>query len=168
MKVLVTVGAQLPFERLIKAINDINKPLNLNVFAQVGDDLNAYDGIQTIDFLSSNEYEAKLDWCDIVIAHAGMGTIIQCLELNKKLIVVPRLAKFNEHRNDHQLDTISRFEPLTSSTSLMRVCRDVENLKNIFQEIEKLSETNDFFTTEKEHDTENLGTYIKKMIDDEI
>ena len=168
MKVLVTVGAQLPFKRLIKAINDINKSLNMDVFAQVGEDSNAYEGIQVIDFLSSKEYKVKLDWCDIVIAHAGMGTIIQCLELSKKLIVVPRLAKFSEHRNDHQLDTISRFEQLTSSTSLMRVCRDVEDLKRTIKQIETLSETNDFFTTEKEQDTENLGTYIKKMIDDEI
>ncbi|MCF7518962.1 MULTISPECIES: glycosyltransferase [Pseudoalteromonas] len=168
MKVLVTVGAQLPFKRLVEAINDINKSLNLDVFAQVGEDSNAYDGIQVVDFLSSNEYKAKLDWCDIVIAHAGMGTIIQCLELNKKLIVVPRLAKFGEHRNDHQLDTIARFEPLTSSISLMRVCRDVKDLQQTLEEIEKLSEKNDFFTTEKEKDTENLGVYIKKMIDDEV
>ncbi|TMO75857.1 glucuronosyltransferase [Pseudoalteromonas sp. S3785] len=168
MKVLVSVGAQLPFKRLIEAISDINKSLSLDVFAQVGEDSNTYDGIQVIDFLSSNEYKAKLDWCDIVIAHAGMGTIIQCLELNKKLIVVPRLAKFGEHRNDHQLDTISRFEALTSSTSLMRVCRDIEDLEQAFEEIEKLSETNDFFTTEKEKDTESLGIYIKKMIDDEV
>ena len=75
MKVLVTVGAQLPFKRLVEAINDINKSLNLDVFAQVGEDSNAYDGIQVVDFLSSNEYKAKLDWCDIVIAHAGMGTL---------------------------------------------------------------------------------------------
>ena len=168
MKVLVTVGAQLPFKRLIKAISEINKSLDLDVFAQVGEDSSEYEGIRVVDFLSSNEYKTKLGWCDIVIAHAGMGTIIQCLELNKKLIVVPRLARFSEHRNDHQTDTISRFEPLTSPSSLMRVCSNVEDLKQILDEIEKLSETNDFFTTAKKKDTENLGEYIKKMIDDEI
>ena len=50
----------------------------------------------------------------------------------------------------------------------MRVCRDVEDLQQTLEEIEKLSERNDFFTTEKEKDTENLGVYIKKMIDDEV
>jgi len=47
-----------------------------------------------------------------VIAHAGMGTILSALQFGRPLIVMPRLAQFGEHRNDHQLATARRLSEL--------------------------------------------------------
>ena len=47
-----------------------------------------------------------------MIAHAGMGTITMALEQNKPILVVPRLKKYRELVNDHQLATAKRFEQL--------------------------------------------------------
>ena len=46
----------------------------------------------------------------LIISHAGMGTIITSLLKEKPLLIMPRLAKYNEHRNDHQLATANRFK----------------------------------------------------------
>jgi UDP-N-acetylglucosamine transferase subunit ALG13 len=49
---------------------------------------------------------------DAIVAHAGIGTILTALELGKPVLVMPRRAKFGEHRNDHQLATARRFAEL--------------------------------------------------------
>lgn len=40
----------------------------------------------------------------VVISHGGGGTVFLALRLHKKIIVVPRLFKYREHINDHQLE----------------------------------------------------------------
>ena len=45
---------------------------------------------------------------NLIIAHAGMGSIITALELGKRIIVMPRQASKGEQRNDHQLATAKR------------------------------------------------------------
>ncbi|MCE2572803.1 glycosyltransferase [Motilimonas eburnea] len=168
MNILVTVGAQLPFSRLIKVVDAINESKRFNVLAQIGEDNGHYEYVNATPFLTSSEYKEKLAWCDVVIAHAGMGTIIQCLELNKKLIVVPRLASYSEHRNDHQLDTIARFEPMTSNSSLFRVCTDMNELEKILVEVLSLQNDADFFSNKAQSDEESLGGYIRSLVENEI
>jgi UDP-N-acetylglucosamine transferase subunit ALG13 len=46
---------------------------------------------------------------DIVIAHSGVGSIISALSSNKPVVVFPRLAKYKEHIDDHQLDIAHAF-----------------------------------------------------------
>jgi UDP-N-acetylglucosamine transferase subunit ALG13 len=46
---------------------------------------------------------------DVIVAHAGMGSIITALELSIPIIVMPRKADLGEHRNDHQIATAKRF-----------------------------------------------------------
>ena len=46
---------------------------------------------------------------DLIICHAGTGTVIGALKMGKKVIVFPRLAKFGEHESDHQLDLAREF-----------------------------------------------------------
>jgi len=43
--------------------------------------------------------------CDIFITHAGIGGIASGVGAGKHMVVMPRLAKFGEHRNDHQMAT---------------------------------------------------------------
>ena len=40
----------------------------------------------------------------VIVCHAGIGCIQDALEVKRSLLVVPRLRRFNEHMNDHQVD----------------------------------------------------------------
>lgn len=108
-KVLVTVGTQLPFDRLIALVDDIASELDLDVFAQTGPASREFSNIHCESFLSPSELNDRLSWCDVVVAHAGMGTILSALVAGKPIVIVPRLLSLGEHRNDHQIATVSRF-----------------------------------------------------------
>ena len=64
------------------------------------------------DYLEPDVFNEYFNNADVIIGHAGMGTIIKALENKKKLVVFPRLVKYNEHRNDHQHHTAFGFEKL--------------------------------------------------------
>ncbi len=99
IKILVTVGTQPHnFDRLLKEIQKIDTLYDVVV----------QKGTSKLTFKNDFDYVQDLsnfiEKADLIITHAGVGTIMHCLEKNKKVIVVPRLSKFNEHVNDHQLE----------------------------------------------------------------
>jgi len=108
--IFVTVGTQLPFDRLIRAVDEWSARNNRNdVFAQIGPQT-AYRPrhIQWSHFVAAPECRRWVERADLIISHAGMGTIISALELGKPLIVMPRRSDLHEHRNDHQFATVER------------------------------------------------------------
>ncbi len=108
--IFVTVGIQLPFERLVNAVDVWAKQNNCpDVFAQTGRTSWKPSYIDVIDFLSPVEFQKKFQAADLVIGHAGMGTIITAMEHKKPLLVMPRDASQGEHRNNHQLTSARRF-----------------------------------------------------------
>ncbi len=108
--IFVTVGAQLPFDRLVKTVDDWAEERNIpDVFAQTGKSSYHPKWIQAANFLPPDEYEKKIQAADFIVGHAGMGTIITAMEHSKPLIVMPRQAVLGEHRNEHQLATLKRF-----------------------------------------------------------
>ncbi|MDA3970415.1 MAG: glycosyltransferase [Desulfobulbaceae bacterium] len=108
--ILVTVGAQLPFDRLIRTVDEWARGNNRSdVFAQTGKTEWLPTHIEAAPFLSPQEFQDKFAAADLIVAHAGMGTIINALEYGKPILVMPRKASLGEHRNDHQLATANRF-----------------------------------------------------------
>ncbi len=107
--IFVTVGEQLPFDRLINAVDSWAVNSNEEVYAQIGNSQLKPNFIQYKKHLNPVEFNHAFLAADVIIAHAGMGTIITALELGKPLLVMPRQASFGEHRNDHQLATAKRF-----------------------------------------------------------
>ena len=49
------------------------------------------------------EFEQYMEMADVVICHGGCGSIIPALRRGKVPVVVPRLKKYGEHVNDHQM-----------------------------------------------------------------
>jgi len=108
--IFVTVGSQLPFDRLISALDQWSTDSNSeSVFAQIGNSEYKPKNIEFCKTMSPDDYSAYFKKADIIVAHAGMGTIISALELGKPLVLLPRLARNGEHRNDHQLSTAKHF-----------------------------------------------------------
>jgi UDP-N-acetylglucosamine transferase subunit ALG13 len=111
--IFVTVGTQLPFDRLIAAVDRwaAEHPEH-EVFAQIGPTSSIPEHIAHRAFVGPAECRARMVEADAVVAHAGMGTILGALELGKPLLVLPRRAALGEHRNDHQVATAQRFAEL--------------------------------------------------------
>ena len=108
--IFVTVGTQLPFERLIKAMDEwAEAHPDTDIFAQVGDTEYVPKNMKYAAKLTPREYAEAFAKSKIVVSHAGMGTIISGLENAKPMILMPRLKAFGEHRNDHQLGTARKF-----------------------------------------------------------
>lgn len=102
--IFVTIGTQQQnFQRLFDYINNIDT--DEKIVVQKGKSKYKLNKeIITYDFLSPNEMEKHIKQARIIITHGGGGTVFKALKLNKKVIVVPRLSKYKEHINDHQLE----------------------------------------------------------------
>jgi UDP-N-acetylglucosamine transferase subunit ALG13 len=106
----VTVGTQGPFDRLIRAVDKwAGMRGKADIFAQIGPSDYQSEHIRTERFIDATEFRRRVETADLVIAHAGMGSIITALELGKPIVVMPRRASLGEHRNEHQVATARQF-----------------------------------------------------------
>ncbi|MEO3680739.1 glycosyltransferase [Shewanella vesiculosa] len=107
--IFLTVGTQLPFDRLVKSVDNYCDTKELHVIAQIGSAIYRPINLEYKDFYQPDEVDSYFDAASVIISHAGMGTIISCIKKSKPLILFPRLSIKGEHRNDHQMDTIKSF-----------------------------------------------------------
>src|SRR5687767_9745951 len=109
--IFVTVGTQLPFDRMIRAVDEwAGKSGNgEEVFAQIGPSDYKPKHIRYSAFIAADEFEHRSREARAVVAHAGMGSIITALTMGKPILVMPRRAAMGEQRNDHQLATARHF-----------------------------------------------------------
>lgn len=106
MKVVVVVGTKGPFPRLVDAVVAWAAAREgVTVWAQfAGGTLPV--GAEGVVFAPHAEVLAAMNGADVVVCHAGSGTIRDALKLGHVPVVVPRLAKHGEHVNDHQLELV--------------------------------------------------------------
>jgi len=107
--IFVTVGTQLTFDRMVDAVDVWAAQNDEEVVAQVGRSNHSFTHIKQHRFLEPIEFDRYFLEARLVVAHAGMGSIIGALSNAKPLIIMPRNATLGEHRNDHQMATARRF-----------------------------------------------------------
>jgi len=108
--ILVTVGTQFPFDRLVRAVDDWAwAHPEAEVFAQIGATDYRPRHMACTAFVSPSDMRRMQEDCDVMVAHAGMGSILTALELGKPIIIMPRDHARGEHRNGHQFGTIRHF-----------------------------------------------------------
>lgn len=106
-RIFVTVGTQLPFDRLVQAMDSwAGTQSGVQITAQVGSGSYKPQHLQAMATLDVQAFRALCESSDLIVSHAGVGSILLALELGKPVLVMPRRASFGEHRNDHQLATI--------------------------------------------------------------
>ena len=110
MRVFLTVGTQLPFDRLVKGV-DAWAAANpeAEIFGQIAEGGWQPRHFRAVAFVEPAEIDARMRTADVLVAHAGMGTIIKALSLGKPLVLMGRKAALGEQRNDHQLATVRQF-----------------------------------------------------------
>ena len=132
---LVILGTQdKTFERLIAKIEEeVDKGKLTDVIVQAGNTKYTSKKMKIFDFIPMNKFNKFLSETDLVITHGGVGTIINALEQNKKVIAVPRLSKYKEHVNDHQLEIVSEFDKL----GYIIGCPDLDKLDECLEKVKK-------------------------------
>ncbi len=110
--IFVSVGTQLPFQRLISSVDSWAADRQCDVVFQTADDsFKPKSGVAEA-FMSAGRYSSLVESCELFVSHAGMGSIITALMLGKPVVVLPRKASLGEHRNEHQIATCKRFSDL--------------------------------------------------------
>lgn len=106
--IFLTVGGQLPFDRLVRMLDEIAPTLGEPIFAQVGKSEIKPVNFDAVKFLKPDEFQERFRNARVVVAHAGIGTILTAKKIGKPVILTPRRAALGEHRNDHQLATVAQ------------------------------------------------------------
>ena len=89
--IFATVGTQLPFDRLIRALDEWARDhAHSEVFAQIGQTTYQPKHMQWSRTITPDQFQSYVAESDVVVAHAGMGTIISAIELGKRVVVMPR------------------------------------------------------------------------------
>ena len=110
--ILVLLGTQKnEFNRLLQAIEKNIKEGNIKekVIVQAGCTKFSTDLMEVFDLIPKEDIEELKKKARIIITHGGVGSILSCVKLGKKVIAVTRLAKYNEHVNDHQRQLVEKF-----------------------------------------------------------
>lgn len=114
------------------------KIITEKVLAQSG--YSSYEPInyQTFDFKPEGEMSNIIKESDILITHAGVGTITTALQLRKKVVVMPRLKQYGEHVDDHQIEIAEAYYQkgyIALANNKEKLVDILKNIKNInFQE----------------------------------
>jgi UDP-N-acetylglucosamine transferase subunit ALG13 len=105
--IFVTVGSMFPFDRLIRLMDAwASEHPDVEVIAQIGDGKYVPVTMRWERTIGKKEFSKNIRDAEIVVAHAGIGTIVQTLEAGKPVVVLPRQATLGEHTTDHQLHTV--------------------------------------------------------------
>ena len=106
--IIVTVGMQLGFDRLIAAMDELAPKLGMPVIAQTGKGSYAPRNMEARVKIAPSEFEALVGDARLIVAHAGIGTVLTAARCAKPILLMPRRADLGEHRNDHQMATVRK------------------------------------------------------------
>ena len=127
IKLFVLAGTQrFPFARLITALNHL-----VEGGLYMRDEILMQASVFPIEplfthysYIPKEEYVRYLDEAEVVITHGGVNSIMAPMELGKPLVIVPRMKRYGEHIDDHQLEIAEMMEKRYGVT----VVRDLKQL----------------------------------------
>ena len=93
--IFLTVGTQFPFDRLVKAVDDVfdDGLIDEEIFAQIGESSYKPRNFECVNTLDKRRFDRLIQETSGIISHAGVGTITMALDNEKPLLVMPRLAR---------------------------------------------------------------------------
>lgn len=159
--IFLALGTQkFQCNRLLKKIDDLKLSgvITDTVFAQVGHSDYIPKTYECVKFLNKEEFDEKINECSLLITHSGVGTILSGINHKKPIIVFPRLKKYKEHVDDHQLDIARAF----SQKDLVLMCGEDDDLSELIMK----SKTFSFGTYVSQR--ENVIRVIENFLTEEI
>lgn len=109
--ILLSVGTQLAFPRLVNAVDLwAERNRDVKVIGQIGPHTGSLpQHMEYFEFKEIADFEALQRQCSLMVSHAGVGSILKAAEFGKPIIVMPRRGDQNEHRNNHQIASARYF-----------------------------------------------------------
>lgn len=105
MSTFVSLGnATQPFNRLLDAVVAIVSMLPEPIVVQYGNTPFSNGEFTASPFLELSEFIRYIEDADLLILHAGAGSVIHAINAGKVPVVMPRRAKYGEIVDDHQLE----------------------------------------------------------------
>ena len=156
--ILVTLGTQdKDFHRLLVEIDRLiaKKVIKDKVIAQAGYTKFSSNNMEVFDLIPREKFNQLLSTADVIITHGGVGSIITALKYDKKVIAVPRLAKYKEHINDHQKQIVTKFSALGYIIGV----EDVTELERAYKKLPKFKPKK--FT----HDNSKMLSLVSELIE---
>lgn len=121
--ILVTTGSSGgPFDRLLSVVERFD--VDEEVVVQHGPSALRPPGARCVDFLPFDELSRLVADARVVVAHAGVGSILLSVARGRAPVVVPRLPSLGEVVDDHQL-LLARRLALSGSVTCVE---DVDDL----------------------------------------
>ncbi len=159
--IFVALGTQkFQFNRILIEIDNLIEEgkIKEEVFAQIGHSTYQPKNYQYKQFLNPKDFDDKIQSCDIFISHGGVGSITGGLKNNKKIIACPRLKKFDEHIDDHQLEICEKYSELGYVVKVDETTSLIEAISKA-----KKIELNKFFFNKNgiEHIEKKINEYIE-------
>ena len=127
--IFISVGSHNQgFERLIKKMDEIAGRLDEEIIIQIGYTDYKPKNSKYFDFIEDFQEIIKLNKkAKLIVCHGGAGTIFTALEHNTPVIAVPRLKKYHEHINDHQLELVN----ILAENKKIKAVYDIEKLESV-------------------------------------
>ena len=130
--IFASVGSMLPYDRFVAAVDEwAGAHPDVDVFIQIGEGEYEPRNAPWARIVTHQEYMDRLRACRLFVAHVGMGSIFQALELQKQMVMMPRRADLREHTTDHQLHTAARFRDIRG----LRIVDEPVELKAAISEL---------------------------------
>ncbi len=156
--IYVTLGTQdKPFCRLLASIEEQIDKGNIKdeVIVQAGYTKYHTEKMKVFDLVDRDEFVRLMNECDILITHGGVGSILTGLKNHKKVIACPRLYKYGEHMNDHQMQIVSIF----AKEGYLLEYQEDDDLGEVLEKLKN------FTPKPFSSNTDNFVTIIEEFID---
>lgn len=155
--IFLTVGSQFPFDRLVGAVDDLVEKglITEKLFAQIGKSTYKPRNFEYSQYLEKGAFDEYVRKASALIGHAGMGTITVAMNHQKPLLAMPRLKRFREVVNDHQVEIARRFAELghiLAAYDTVELSSAIVKLKN-------------FVPTERKAEPEKVADRIVRFLD---
>jgi len=141
------------------AIDDLCAKRNTedNIYAQIGYSDYKPKNFQYEDFMDREQFARRIKDANIVITHGGTGAIISAVKLGKKVIAVPRLPKYSEHVDEHQIQIINQFTDM----NLIYPCYDTDRLEDAINMVQNTNFRK--YNSNTSTIIESIDSYINKL-----
>lgn len=161
MDILISVGAsEYGLDRLLKIIDELCDEGLLDgrhIVAQKGSSKYDPKNYKSFKLIARDEYQTYIDKADVIISHAGTGSVIPPIKMGKKVIVFPRREQYGEHLDDHQLELADVF----TKAGFTLCATDKETLKACITNLNKFKPV--VFKSNSENMNKLVIEYIESL-----